>query len=589
MAASLVSISTFLGSSPAPIVAESSQILDQRHSSGGGLGFMKARPPPLEIGRGGLPCCSSRFFRAGVVVFATKQKRRSSVLDMNEEIEVDDDDDDDQEDGEVTEFADMEEWMRNKPSGFGLKEYDTSLEDRLLAEIEAEKKAQAALALKKKFKKTPKAPEKQDAPPQGVEVYVGNLPRKRNVDRDLRAAFRSAQGLLHIRPIVDGNEKTREPMCKGLAFLTFASDRQAKDFIQRYNGEDVTFGKTEKKVVCELAAVNSPFKKQVSQKKGPDSPPLQVRDTTRSSSSARASPSSIVAVELRDKTNFSTVESNSSDRPFIFESDNPERHDEDIDSLEVSNSDSLEGQDEDIDSLEVSEDELIALEQEIWAELEDEDDFELDQELEADHEEEEDLTVSLNSENVRDLDTRNVVAQDRQDLGQIDVHSSDPIDVNRTENNVVVDDGEEETDTHKADSIRGRGFGSTAQSMPDAAGDKDKRIQELESKLKKLQGQLEKRQTKAKVGEHTPKSDENIEALERRLLARAKKLEKDSKPSSPKKVTGSKKQPSKVKSVSKATPSQPKLGGASRLKKKDKQLYTGVLSKYSPLEKEMAM
>ncbi len=66
-----------------------------------------------------------------------------------------------------------------------------------------------------------------EAPP-GVEVWVGNLPRKRKVDRDLRAAFRNAPGLLHIRPILEPeNEKTRDPMCRGFAFFTFASDDHA--------------------------------------------------------------------------------------------------------------------------------------------------------------------------------------------------------------------------------------------------------------------------------------------------------------------------------------------------------------------------
>lgn len=64
--------------------------------------------------------------------------------------------------------------------------------------------------------------------PAGVEVWVGNLPRKRKVERDLRAVFRNAAGLLHIRPIVEPeNEKTREPMCRGFAFFTFATEEDA--------------------------------------------------------------------------------------------------------------------------------------------------------------------------------------------------------------------------------------------------------------------------------------------------------------------------------------------------------------------------
>ncbi len=66
------------------------------------------------------------------------------------------------------------------------------------------------------------------APPAGVEVWVGNLPRKKNVDRDLWAALRSVGGLLHVQPIVFAqSEKTREPLCKGYAFLTFKTDGDA--------------------------------------------------------------------------------------------------------------------------------------------------------------------------------------------------------------------------------------------------------------------------------------------------------------------------------------------------------------------------
>lgn len=162
MAASAVTVSSRLHSSFA-LMIECGKVIDQRSTTGGTLRFIKERP--LLGGRAVLLCTSSRSSRAAAAVatnaVATKQKRRSPTLDLDD----DEEEDDDEQDDEATGVVDMEEWMRRKPPGFGLQEYDTSVEDRLLAEIEAEKAAKAAISSKKKKVKNPagKASDKQGA------------------------------------------------------------------------------------------------------------------------------------------------------------------------------------------------------------------------------------------------------------------------------------------------------------------------------------------------------------------------------------------------------------------------------------------
>lgn len=101
--------------------------------------------------------------RTGVCVFARKdeEKRGNSVVEMEEiedfdddyddddddflgdEEEVDGDDDDDDE--VIIPLRNMKKWLENKPRGFGVdKEYDTSVEDKLMEEIEQSRKAQLA-------------------------------------------------------------------------------------------------------------------------------------------------------------------------------------------------------------------------------------------------------------------------------------------------------------------------------------------------------------------------------------------------------------------------------------------------------------
>lgn len=67
--------------------------------------------------------------------------------------------------------------------------------------------------------------------PSGVRVRVFNLPKKKNVHRDLNAAFKGVPGIISINPVVSGSKKTRDPICKGFAFLDFKSEEEATRYV----------------------------------------------------------------------------------------------------------------------------------------------------------------------------------------------------------------------------------------------------------------------------------------------------------------------------------------------------------------------
>ena len=89
----------------------------------------------------------------------------------------------------------------------------------------------------------------------GPKVFVGNLPHKMKIERDLAAIFKGWQGkgLQQIMPIAKTNKQlgnvnkyTRDKPCAGFAFLTFQDDASAEAFIAEWEGKMVQFGKGEK-------------------------------------------------------------------------------------------------------------------------------------------------------------------------------------------------------------------------------------------------------------------------------------------------------------------------------------------------------
>lgn len=57
-----------------------------------------------------------------------------------------------------------------------------------------------------------------------------NLPKKKNVHRDLKVAFKEVSGVLNIAPAVTGNKKTKDPVCKGFALVDFKSEVDANRY-----------------------------------------------------------------------------------------------------------------------------------------------------------------------------------------------------------------------------------------------------------------------------------------------------------------------------------------------------------------------
>ncbi|XP_015884219.3 uncharacterized protein LOC107419902 [Ziziphus jujuba] len=214
----------------------------------------------------------------GFRAFALKKHARGEMelLDMDSFDDDYDDDDDEEEEEEFGNGDDFEEddedgtfflpfgrmkkWLENKPRGFGEgKVYDTSIEDKLFEEMEQSRQAQDANI--NKLKKNPAKPSsKQDEQkkkakevvPSGIQVQVVNLPKKKNVHRDLKSAFKGVPGIISINPVVSGNKKTRDPICKGSAFIYFKSEEEANRFIQMFSRQSISFGKVQKEIKCEI-------------------------------------------------------------------------------------------------------------------------------------------------------------------------------------------------------------------------------------------------------------------------------------------------------------------------------------------------
>ncbi|KAG9155503.1 hypothetical protein Leryth_009935 [Lithospermum erythrorhizon] len=191
-----------------------------------------------------------------------------------------DDDFDDDDDEVIIDLKNMKKWRENKPRGFGEgKEYETLVEDNLMEEIEQSRKAQVVNVNKlknsnaKDLSKKNEQDKKIKDVEEGYRVRLVNLPKKKNIHKDLRLAFAGVPGLISIVPAVYGNKKTRDPICKGLAFVSFKSENEALRFVQTFSKQSIAFGKVQKQIKCEL------LKSEVSM-----SAPEQSIDTTHSAS-----------------------------------------------------------------------------------------------------------------------------------------------------------------------------------------------------------------------------------------------------------------------------------------------------------------
>ncbi|KAJ0537293.1 putative nucleotide-binding alpha-beta plait domain superfamily, RNA-binding domain superfamily [Helianthus annuus] len=179
-----------------------------------------------------------------------------ATFDFQEDDEFDDDEEEEEEDDEdvYVPLSNMRQWTRNKPRGFGEgKVYDTTLEDKLLQELEQSRAAQLVNINNLKNNPNPNPlPQTKEVVPSGIRVRLFNLPKKKNIHRDLQAAFKPFTGITHIIPAVSGNQKTRDPVCKGFAFLHFKSHKEANRFVDIVSTQPITFGKVQKQIRCEI-------------------------------------------------------------------------------------------------------------------------------------------------------------------------------------------------------------------------------------------------------------------------------------------------------------------------------------------------
>ncbi|PKA63697.1 hypothetical protein AXF42_Ash016981 [Apostasia shenzhenica] len=208
---------------------------------------------------------SNSFCRLGGFgnAFALRLRRRTAAArgssisgsnggDRDEEHEED-------EEGEFMPLTEMVWWLQNKPAGFGEgKIYDTSVEDKLLEEKRCDRVREERKPRGKTMNSS-SGVQKQERHRKDVDVIasctrvrVSNLPKKKNIKRDLWKAFKGFSGIVDISPAVTGNRKTRDPICKGFAFIGLESDDAAYRFVRTYSNKNLLFGKIQKEVSCDV-------------------------------------------------------------------------------------------------------------------------------------------------------------------------------------------------------------------------------------------------------------------------------------------------------------------------------------------------
>ncbi|CAH9086426.1 unnamed protein product [Cuscuta epithymum] len=195
------------------------------------------------------------------------------------------DDEDEDEDGEFVPVRNMNDWVDTKPRGFGEgKTYDTSVEEKLMKEIEQSRRAQ--LVNVNKLKNNPVNPGSkkiqthQEEASTHPRVRLINLPKKRNIHRDLNLAFKGFPGIVDIVPLVSGNRKTRDPICKGIALIYFKSEDGAQRFVEAFSGKTIDFGKVQKHIKCEtVSGPSSPKNLQLADESSHDDSDISETDS----------------------------------------------------------------------------------------------------------------------------------------------------------------------------------------------------------------------------------------------------------------------------------------------------------------------
>lgn len=255
------SVVILTGNHPCPY-PEPTRVIFPRSSFISRLQFRRTNVKCLRTVHGGgfIPAAAKKELRGSTNLVEIEEEFDEEGEDEEEEGEEDEVDEEEEEE-EIVGYDEMKEWLEKKPKGFGEgKVYDTSVEDKLFEEMQKSKQVQA-LNLKK-LKTNPiknNVTKKIDeiVVPVRSRVRLVNLPKKRKIDRDLKSAFQGIPGITNIVPAVIGNKKTRDPVCKGFAFVDFKHEDDAVRFVELYTGQTITFGKIQKPIKCELVNAQS--------------------------------------------------------------------------------------------------------------------------------------------------------------------------------------------------------------------------------------------------------------------------------------------------------------------------------------------
>ncbi|TKY69810.1 hypothetical protein E2542_SST06092 [Spatholobus suberectus] len=224
--------------------------------------FRQFRQPRVQLCGGGFVAAAAKKQWGGGAELAGTD---DGFGDEENDDEYDEEEEESDDDEGMLPLEKMNKWFEKKPKGFGEgKVYDTLVEDKLLEEMRQSRIAQAANLKRLKSNPVKRASNqidqnKKDAElvPIGGRVHLVNLPKKKNIHRDLKSALQGIPGIINIVPVVTGNKKTRDPICKGFAFVDFKCEEDAVRFVELHTGQTITFGKIQKQIKCELLNAQS--------------------------------------------------------------------------------------------------------------------------------------------------------------------------------------------------------------------------------------------------------------------------------------------------------------------------------------------
>uniref|UniRef100_A0A0E0G5T1 RRM domain-containing protein n=1 Tax=Oryza nivara TaxID=4536 RepID=A0A0E0G5T1_ORYNI len=240
-------------------------------------------PPPSRLRASHLLFAFPRLRKYGR---RDREPVATSLGELEEEDEDEEEEEEEEEDDEEVEVeveVDEDEFLKNrpKPVGFGAgKTYSTDIEEQLLREMglggRRRSSGSGPTPAKNRAAANSAKGTGEDLNDGGVCVRVWNLPKKKNIHKDLNLAFKGFPGLVNIEPAVSANKKTRDPICKGFAYLKLESVEAATSsavcvyafyvkefwtsvyslklvfgwFVELYSQKAVSFGKVQKPIRC---------------------------------------------------------------------------------------------------------------------------------------------------------------------------------------------------------------------------------------------------------------------------------------------------------------------------------------------------